>query len=53
MMSLRKTALFCSLLLATGCTSAGFSGEDVRLHARGDTLYVTAHVSAEIGRAHV
>jgi hypothetical protein len=43
MMSLRNTALVCSLLLAaTGCTSAGFSGEDVRLHARGDTLYVMA-----------
>jgi hypothetical protein len=43
MTSLRNTALVCSLLLAaTGCTSAGFSGEDVRLHARGDTLYVMA-----------
>jgi len=43
MTSLRQSALACSLLLAaTGCTSAGFSGEDVRLHARGDTLYVMA-----------
>jgi hypothetical protein len=43
MMSPRHTALVCSLLFAaTGCTSAGFSAEDVRLHARGDTLYVMA-----------
>ncbi len=43
MTALRNTALGCSLLLAaTGCTSAGFSGEDVRLHTRGDTLYVMA-----------
>jgi hypothetical protein len=43
MLSRRKTALGGTLLLAvTGCTSAGFSGEDVRLHARGDTLYVMA-----------
>src|SRR4029453_8610496 len=50
MMSLRKTALVCSLLLAaSGCTTAGFSGEDVRLHARGDTLYVMAR-SGNVGR---
>jgi hypothetical protein len=50
MMSPRNTALICSLLLAaTGCTSAGFSGEDVRLQARGDTLYVMAR-SGNVGR---
>lgn len=50
MLSLRNTALGCTLLLAaTGCTSAGFSGEDVRLHARGDTLYVMAR-SGNVGR---
>jgi hypothetical protein len=43
MTALRNPALVCALLLAaTGCTSAGFTGEDVRLHARGDTLYVMA-----------
>ena len=43
MISLRKAAFASSLLLAaTGCSSAGFSGEDVRLHAQGDTLYVMA-----------
>ena len=43
MTSLRNTALVLSLLLAaTGCTSAGFSSEDVRLRAKGDTLYVLA-----------
>ena len=41
--SLPNTALVLSLLLAaTGCTSADFSGEDVHLHAKGDTLYVMA-----------
>ena len=43
MISLRKAAFASSLILAaTGCSSAGFSGEDVRLHAQGDTLYVMA-----------
>lgn len=43
MTSLRQTTLACVLLLATtACSSAGFSGEDVRLHAQGDTLYVMA-----------
>ena len=51
MVSLRKTALVGSLLLAaSGCTSAGFSGEDVRLHASGNTLYVMTR-SGTVGRS--
>jgi hypothetical protein len=51
MLSLRKTALGGSLLLAaSGCTSAGFSGEDVRLHAKGNTLYIMTR-SGNVGRS--
>lgn len=50
MKSLRSAPLVFSLLLAaTGCTSASFSGEDVRLRARGDTLYVVAR-SGDVSR---
>jgi hypothetical protein len=50
MMALRNAVLVCSLLLAAaGCTSVGFSGEDVRLHAKGDTLYVMAR-SGDVSR---
>jgi hypothetical protein len=37
--------LLTLLTAATGCSSTGFSGEDVRLRARGDTLYVLARSS--------
>ncbi|HUM16715.1 MAG TPA: hypothetical protein VL086_13560 [Candidatus Nitrosotalea sp.] len=51
MMSLRHPVLACSLLLAaTGCSSAGFSAEDLRLHAKGDTLYVMAR-SGNVSRS--
>lgn len=43
------SALLLSLLAATGCSSAAFSGEDVRLRTRGDTLYVLAR-SADVSR---
>ena len=43
------SALLLSLLAATGCSSAGFSGEDVRLRTRGDTLYVLAR-SGDVSR---
>jgi hypothetical protein len=43
------SALLISLLAATGCSSAGFSGEDVRLQTRGDTLYVLAR-SGDVSR---
>ncbi len=47
MISIRSAALASWLLLAaTACTSAGFSSEDVRLRARGDTLYVLARSGA-------
>ena len=35
-------ALLTLLTVVTGCSSAGFSGEDVRLHTVGDTVYVRA-----------
>lgn len=44
-----RSALLLSLLAATGCSSAGFSGEDVRLRTRGDTLYVLAR-SGDVSR---
>lgn len=47
-----RWALILTLLIGTaGCSSAGFSGEDVRLQANGDTLYVLArggHVSRNL-----
>jgi hypothetical protein len=42
-------ALLLTLLATAGCSSAGFSGEDVRLRARGDTLYVMAR-SGDVSR---
>ena len=42
----RALPLLLALLSAvTGCSTPGFSGEDVRLRARGDTLYVLARSS--------
>jgi hypothetical protein len=41
--------LLTLLTAATGCSSTGFSGEDVRLRARGDTLYVLAR-SSDVSR---
>lgn len=41
----RAPAILASLALAaliTGCSSAGFSSQDVQLKAKGDTLYVLA-----------
>jgi len=50
MISLRHAALACSVLLSTAaCSSAGFSSEDVRLHSKGDTLYVIAR-SGDVSR---
>jgi hypothetical protein len=47
-----RWALILTLLIGTaGCSSAGFSGEDVRLQANGDTLYVLTrggHVSRNL-----
>ena len=43
------SALLLPLLAAAGCSSVGFSGEDVRLKARGDTLYVLAR-SGDVSR---
>lgn len=37
------------LVALAGCSSAGFSGEDVRLRSRGDTLYVLAR-SGDVSR---
>ena len=37
-----RSALLALLIALTGCSSAGFSGHDVQLHTRGDTLYVLA-----------
>jgi hypothetical protein len=38
----RLPALLALLIAVGGCSAASFSSEDVRLHARGDTLYVLA-----------
>lgn len=44
------SALVLALLTATaGCSSAGFSGEDVRLRTSGNTLYVLAR-SGDVSR---
>ena len=49
-MRLQRAALVLSLLVAaTACTSASFTAEDVRLRARGDTLYVLAR-SEDVSR---
>ena len=44
------SALLLTLLTAmAGCSSAGFSGQDVRLRTSGDTLYVLAR-SGDVSR---
>jgi len=43
------SAVLLTLLTATGCSSAGFSGQDVRLRTSGDTLYVLAR-SGDVSR---
>ncbi|HSE04110.1 MAG TPA: hypothetical protein VLK35_08170 [Methylomirabilota bacterium] len=50
-MSRSRSALLLALLTATaGCSSAGFSGQDVRLHTSGNTLYVLAR-SSDVSRS--
>lgn len=41
--------LLTLLTMITGCSSAGFSGQDVRLRTSGDTLYVLAR-SGDVSR---
>ena len=42
-------ALLLTLLTTAGCSSAGFSGQDVQLRTSGDTLYVLAR-SGDVSR---
>jgi hypothetical protein len=44
------SALLPLLIALAGCSSAGFSGQDVQLHTRGDTLYVLAR-SGDVSRS--
>ena len=44
------SVLFLTLLTVAGCSSAGFSGEDVRLRTSGNTLYVVAR-SGDVSRS--
>jgi hypothetical protein len=43
-------ALLLALLTTAGCSSAGFSGQDVQLRTSGDTLYVLAR-SGDVSRS--
>jgi hypothetical protein len=45
----RLPALLALLTAVGGCSAASSSSEDVRLHARGDTLYVLAR-SSDVSR---
>ena len=38
----RGLSALLALIALAGCSSTGFSGQDVQLHTRGDTLYVLA-----------